>query len=291
MTQTPFSDQYGDTRIRSLIQLDDLDRATRVAIWNELFPAMKDSEYGYFPDSNETRLRDTSSRLVWCKAFGQSTDEMPSVDKVWAQIKSAVLDGPMNSMFDIIQILLPGLRFDLPAQLTKQLNEVFERYLVGYRIVNARILKVDSAVESEALMLTLTAASQTGLEGVFRHVEKSITLLSERDEPDYPNTIKEAMSGVEAMCEFITGKNQLGDALKDFHNSGVIVPGVQIEAWKKMYGWASGENGVRHGSLKLSNVDHAIAKYAVVTGASFVSLLIEKAREAGKFDSAVPDTA
>ncbi len=37
------------------------------------------------------------------------------------------------------------------------------------------------------------------------HISKAITLLSDRDKPDYENSIKESISAVEALCEVITG--------------------------------------------------------------------------------------
>jgi hypothetical protein len=291
MTRTPFSEANGFAEPRSLVQLDEIDAGTRIAIWNAIYPAIKKSEYGYHNPQNNTMIFDRTSEVLWTEYFGEMVDEVPSGEAVLAKAKDVIRDAPFNRVFDLLEVVLPALVFDLPEQSTDRLNSVFVKHLVGYRIVQRRVIPIDFGVESEALVSALAASSSPGLEGVFNHIDNSIVLLSERNAPDYPNTVKEAMSGVEAMCEFLTGKNQLGDALKDFRKTGLAIPSAQIEAWKKMYGWASGENGVRHGSFKVANVDDAIAKYAVITGAAFVSLLIEKAREAGKLDGLLATTA
>ncbi|TFC87456.1 AbiJ-NTD4 domain-containing protein [Cryobacterium sp. TMT4-31] len=284
MTHPSFSEANGYSEPRTIAQVDGLDIVTRIAVWNAIYPAIRKSEFGYHNQENNSMIFDKTPEVVWTDFFGKMVDEVPSGDVVWSMSKQVMLEEPLNRVFDLLEVVIPALVFDLPEQSTDRVNDVFIRHLVGYRVVRRRVIRIDFGVESDSVVAALSASSLPGLEGVFKHIENSIVLLSERNAPDYPNTVKEAMSGVEAMCEFLTGKNQLGKALKDFSNTGLAISGVQIEAWNKMYGWASNENGVRHGSFRIPNVDHAIAKYLVITGAAFVSLLIEKAREAGKLN-------
>ena len=47
------------------------------------------------------------------------------------------------------------------------------------------------------------------------HLEKALILISNRESPDYANSIKESISAVEAICSEILGKSDtLGSALK-----------------------------------------------------------------------------
>ena len=285
MPTTPYSDRNGFSDLRSVIQIDDFDRPTRMAVWNHVYPAVRTDEFGFFPDQDETRLRGETNRLVWCDFYGEAIDELPAAEVIWKRMKLDILDSPLNRVFDLLEIALPGFRYGRGANLASKMNEVFELYLVGHRFIDGHVIQIDSDLQVSGLETALVDASTPGLEGVRRHLEKAIAMLSDRQDPDYPNVVKEAMSSVEAMCEFLTGENQLGKALREFKRLELGVHQSQIDGWRKLYGWSSDENGVRHGSFKIAAVSHSTAKYAVITGAAFISLLIDQARSTGRLAS------
>ena len=49
-----------------------------------------------------------------------------------------------------------------------------------------------------------------------------------------------------------------------------------MEAFKDLYGYASDENGIRHGGIDFKNVPPEDAKFMLVSCSAFVNYLIEK---------------
>jgi hypothetical protein len=102
-------------------------------------------------------------------------------------------------------------------------------------------------------------------------------LLSDRKAPDYRNSIKEAISAVEAVCQLVTGsqKMSLGEALKKMEPKLNLHPAMR-EAFLKLYGYTSDAEGIRHALLDESSLKFEDAKYMVVTCSAFVNYLVAK---------------
>ena len=88
------------------------------------------------------------------------------------------------------------------------------------------------------------------------------------------------------MCRIITGdeKASLGKALNILKKSSPIgIHESLLEAWKKLYGYASDAGGIRHAITDSPNVDvdFADAKFMLVSCSAFVNHLIVKANNAG----------
>ena len=113
--------------------------------------------------------------------------------------------------------------------------------------------------------------------GVKIHLDASLKLLSDRVTPDYRNSIKEAISAVESLCQVVTEKEgaTLGEAIKVLEQHGFIHK-AQKSAFSSLYGFTNDSSGIRHALLEESNLDFSDAKFMLVTCASFVNLVIAK---------------
>ena len=111
--------------------------------------------------------------------------------------------------------------------------------------------------------------------GTKRHLANALEFLSDRENPDYPNSIKESISAVEAVAKEITGREtDLANCLKVMD----LDLNKQFKtAMINMYGWTNKEDGIRHGhtgeELKTSFEE---AKYMLVTCSAFVNYMIAK---------------
>lgn len=115
-----------------------------------------------------------------------------------------------------------------------------------------------------------------------RHaLERATSLLADRETPDYPNSIKESISAVEAVIKKVTGKGELSKGLMELESAGLTIHPALRSAWLKMYGWTSADDGIRHGGIEAADADQALAKYVLVTCSAFVSYLIEEGRKIG----------
>ena len=118
-------------------------------------------------------------------------------------------------------------------------------------------------------------ACQTPHNAVNKHLQKALTLLSDRKNPDYPNSMKESISAVEALCKKITGddKATLGKALDSLKKAQLPLHPSLLIAFDRLYGYTSDAGGIRHGSIDIATVDYPLAKFMLVTCSAFVDYI------------------
>jgi len=165
-----------------------------------------------------------------------------------------------------------------PEQFRAFANRVLADENAGYRFVAGRLTEVTSPTEIAEIETALAKAERHALRGVEVHLQQALSLLGQRPEPDYRNSIKEAISAVESAAKLIAGekKGTLDDAL-----DRLPLHGAFKSALIKLYGFTSDSSGIRHGLLEAATVEGADARFFVVACAAFVSWLITKADAAG----------
>lgn len=107
-------------------------------------------------------------------------------------------------------------------------------------------------------------------------------MLSDRKSPDYRNSIKEAISAVEAVCRLISGaeKDTLGPALKKVTAKAPMHAAFE-QALLKLYGFTSDKGGIRHSLMEESTISYADAKFMLVLCSGFVNFMLGKCAELG----------
>ncbi len=152
----------------------------------------------------------------------------------------------------------------------------------AYRFVNGRIVEMTS---EEEIAEVEEAQRPTGrLKPVSRHLNNALALLADRNSPDYHNSIKEAISAVEAMCNLVAGSSSaaLGNALKELDRKKTVTmhPALK-DAFNKLYGYTSSADGIRHALLEESDLDFEDAKFMLVSCSAFINYLKAKSAKAG----------
>ena len=115
------------------------------------------------------------------------------------------------------------------------------------------------------------------------HLDRALDLLTNKKSPDYANSIKELISAVEAICTLIVDepKMTLGKALGRLESKQVILHDDLKEAFKKLYGYTSDDQGIRHGFIGKPNLDVEDAKFMLIACSAFINYLVAKANKAG----------
>lgn len=155
----------------------------------------------------------------------------------------------------------------------KELNLLFEKECVGYRFINSCIVPISDMTEVKAVQ----EASKMKYEGCRSHITKAIELLSNRENPDYKNSIKESVSAVESICQIITNddKATLGKALNKLQENGLNLHPAMRKAFSELYGYTSDQGGIRHAEgMFASEVSFEEAKYMLISCCAFVNFLI-----------------
>lgn len=276
----------GKRAVRSITQSDDLDAETRTELWN-VFVVLRDvlNEAG-----TQSRWQDETANnflgAVWAWEFKKPRDEMKSDAQVWAGIKKVIADSEWYDVLDLIEESVKYLKRyethytnDVPATFVEAFNNRFEHFLVSYRFIGEELTPVDSTAEAEAVSAAIEDAGS--LAGARHSLERATELLADRATPDYPNSIKEAISAVEAVVKKVTGEKTLGKGLTKLESAGLSIHPALKGAWSQMYGWTSDDDGIRHGGIDAADADQALAKYVLITCSAFVSYLIEEGRKTG----------
>lgn len=156
------------------------------------------------------------------------------------------------------------------------LNKILCEEKSGYRFVNGQFVPITDETELEEIK----TAMHSEFDAVDTHISKALSLYSDRDNPDYENSIKESISAVESMCCIITGMTggsaTLGAALKKLEDNGVVIHEAMKSAFRQLYGYTSDENGIRHGGIDFKKAPEEDARYMLVSCSAFVNYLKDK---------------
>ena len=93
------------------------------------------------------------------------------------------------------------------TKLRDKFNIVLEKHNSGYRIVYNYVIPISSKEEMGEIKEVFT---QEDLDNnVKEHIDTSIKHFTNKENPDYRNSIKESISAVESLLKVITGKDNI----------------------------------------------------------------------------------
>ena len=152
-----------------------------------------------------------------------------------------------------------------------------EREVSAYRFVNGLI----SRITDETEIAEIDRALEGPRDPVRTHLRRALELLSDRESPDYRNSIKESISAVESLVATVVGeKGTLGQLLKKLEDDISLHPALKA-AFSSLYGYTSDEDGIRHAILESDKVFFEDAKFFLVTCSAFANFVEVKVATEG----------
>jgi len=268
-----FSERKSLKPISEIIQTDNINEDLRNSIWNILYLHIWNRKGFLYPPTQfgEPGIENFSTKL-WLDYFKKPIDSRPKYSQeILKSIRNYYYSCEWYEVYDFLEFVLNY--FD-DKDANKAVNAILERELCGYRYIGGIISDITN--EQEITMLEETLADQD-FPSVNTHLQRALELLSDRDNPDYRNSIKESISAVESIARIITGKSKasLGEALKVIERSGNIHPALK-ESYSKLYGYTSDEGGIRHAMHDDPNLSVAEAKFFLLSCTSFINYLKTK---------------
>lgn len=271
-----FSQRHGHSPVRDAIQTDSMDEALRNSLWNVLQTVIWDSHksttaYSYTKHSNLFNLL----QAYWRDYFKAPVDQIPQhINQTIEALRHYFFSCEWYEAYDFIEFsshLLGKSR----SHFIRLCNDVLEREVSGYRLIDDQIAPITSAAEIEAVEAGL-ATTGTNI-GANAHLRRALELLSDRQAPDYRNSIKESISAVEAVVQAIAGDSTatLGSALKAISHRAPMHPALN-KSLSSLYGYTSDASGIRHALLDESDLDFIDAKFMLVACSAFVNYLTGK---------------
>lgn len=273
-----FSERKGLKEPLTVIQKHGMSEELRNSLWNVLDLLMWRGERFLWVQLGEAEIWDFS-KILWFQYFKQPIDSRPDrPGKVLAVIREYFFSCEWNEVYDFLEWLqswaAKGSNLHKYRHLPTALNGVLERELAGYRFVNGVCTEITDEQEIRVLEEEL---SDDRFSGVQVHLRTALRLLSDRESPDYRNSIKESISAVESLAKVVTDnrKASLSDALAELEKSGHLHKALK-QAFVKFYAWTSDEGGIRHAMLDEPNLTAADAKYVLLACTSFINYLKSK---------------
>lgn len=271
-----FSERKGLKPIRQTIHTDGMTDELRNSLWNALHIAVWESE-GFLHDrfGNLPGIDGFSAHL-WFSYFKKPIDERPTYaynnrsEKILKIIRDYFFGASWNEVYDFLEFVVAAFQKDKP-RLTDFLNRVLTTEMSAYRFIDGKLVDITGEQEREMLE---EALADTRFAAVASHLERALTLMADRKQPDYRNSIKESISAVEAMARLVSGneKATLGEALKVLEKTGKL-HGALKDGFSKLYGYTNDESGIRHAMLDEPTLTQQDAKYFLLSCTSFVNYL------------------
>lgn len=269
-----FSDRNNIKTENTDIQYKSLDDRTRIGIIN-VIDVFEKNLYAWSGTTDVQNFLIRLLRNVFC--MEATTCKSYDVGKVFDLVKTTIREDDYDCVFTVIEYLNTDLR-QLPyirLSLSNFLNVLFEKEYVGYRFVGDIIVPITDENEIKAI----NESVQSPYDVVNGHMSKSIALLSDREKPDYENSIKESISAVEALCEIFTGikgkEASLGKMLKKIEDDGAVIHSAMKSAFNILYGYTSDAKGIRHaGDIGGPSSTFEEAKFMLVSCSAFINYLI-----------------
>lgn len=284
-----FSQRIGLRPASKTIQIDDMDADLRTGLWNAAYTHYWNRYRPYFQGS--TAIKRTNMEEFACGIHGRflrrRLDELPREFPTLIETLGQIYQGgEWHRIYSFIEFVIkhaPDFNDAYDDETStqafvKECNIVLEAESSAYRIVNGLVTRITDPEEIAEIDRALTCTD--GFIGVSTHLQTALAMLTDRENPDYRNSIKESISAVESLAKQITGSPQatLAPALSELERHHALHPALK-NAFSSLYGWTSNADGIRHALMDVSNLTHADARWMLISCSAFINFAIDSTKE------------
>ncbi len=312
----PFSIREGYINYEAMLKknLKGITIELRTAIWNEIYRLFKkyyNLTRDLFPEDvfSEEKFYDNFLFKIWAEIVNKdiqgfklySINELGfiSLEKALEFFKKEYYELPWFKVYDTIELITLLLQKeaenisknsmlsihsskirDFYNSWLENINSALKRNFAPYRLLKEGLVVL---ITNETEIKTIEEAlkkSYGKFAPVYEHLKKSIKFFSHRENPDYENAIKEAVSALESLANILLDKK--GKSLTASHQklaSELNLPKFAELQIKELYNWASNST-IRHGTGEKPNVIGQKEAYLLLVQISaLINYLISKAEE------------
>ena len=255
-----FSQTHGYEEVPRPLKLTELPEEARTRIWNLFFvhldQSMSTSNMGGGPWVGRAWkyiLRTMHVRFDNLALDDWRSDFWPVCKKLRKRVETA----PFNEVFDLIQFVLRHPH--CPRQFVTEMKHTFADCRLAYVIdvgPPVTILPAATPEEGGAVVESLQTLRQAGLDASAAHLREAAACINA---DDWPGSMRESIHAVESVARQLDpeASRTLGPALTSLERRRVLHPALK-EAFGKLYGYTSDEQGIRH--ARLDRTDTAVGQ-------------------------------
>ena len=205
-----------------------------------------------------------------------------SYNGVMSQCKTLILQGNFNLVLDLIENLVNKGWYE--TDFVNHIDELFEKYVAAYYLdMSCRPHKFfprSSKAQGKATREAIKTIRDGGMKGAETHLSQAVEHINAQR---FAESIKDSIHAVESVARQIDPKSSktLGPALNSLQKAGLIKHPALKEAFSKLYGYTSNQQGIRHALLDKNSpvVDLDEAMFMFGACASFAAYLVNKHRK------------
>jgi hypothetical protein len=279
-----FSHRIGKKAIPTIIQRESADDRLRTDLWNLLTSNYLGFWRDWLPESQTPYW--SLAKSIWTEYYGGKLDEINyNRTNLLDTIKFDFFESEWNEMFDILEfipnvfdensVIRPVILQTKNQSFIFDANKMLEKNLSAYRFIQGRVTEISDTEEVSSVQGALQNSFK--IAPVKIHLTRALELYSDRENPNYRNSINESICAIEAFCKIITkdAKATLGQAIKEVEKKHRLHPALKT-AISNLYGYTSDESGIRHALYDEPNLKQEDARFMLVICSSFINYLIVK---------------
>ena len=221
-----FSQRIGKTPVREALQAEGMDKGLENGLWNDIYHIV-----GQYYENKKNHYTNDIVYFSAIDIYEEKIDEIPEGDEeeMDLYIKEQYIKSSWFQKYDLIEYICSNFA---KAEEIKNFNKTLEKHQSAYRIINHQVTPIISNQEIQTIETALENPSQA----VTSHLDTALQLLSDRQNPDYRNSIKESISAVESYCLLLTNNttismNKAMERLKKKHGLNNVLEKAFISGW------------------------------------------------------------
>lgn len=277
-----FSQRLGTRPIKVNLEREGLSSELRNSLWTVTRELVidnlsNDQGYDHYGNTKSYSPLTVFYRELWIHFFKYPVDNLPvrygTVNKYDATntVREWFFKEEWDLVFDFVEFCSP-----YHEKFAEICNDFLKREMSAYRFVDGNLVEVNSKEEIKEIESAIKNVDK--YKSVKEHLRRAVELYSDRNKPDFRNSIKESISAVESIAKILIEDNKttLGQALKVIEQKHNI-PGSLKSAFSALYGYTSDEGGIRHSLLEKGvKIDIEEARFMLIACSAFVNYLISK---------------
>ena len=276
-TKLTFSQAYGYEELPRPLKLGEIDRESRVKLWNQFYNHLVSMVDGIEFYEEEMFAARTIFHFLHTEFYVNTVNTLVLSSKHLAyEYESMFMNYPFNKVFDL---LLAVMRHpDCLRTFPESVSQVFRECRLAYVLdvgPPPTIYPSATPQEGENILRANAELIGEGLVGAVSHLRQAADCVNRGD---HSGAVRESIHAVESTARhFDPNAKTLNPALNALEGGGTLHPALK-KAFSNLYGFTSDEQGIRHALIDNSqpNVGQDEAVFMLGACASFSSYLARK---------------
>ena len=278
-----FSHRYGYEPLPEPMKIEELSKEIRIELWNSvrrllLKEIARNRHINYF--GGETRRFVERVLGRWST---RPEDEIPyKIDQVMSIFKDAFGGADFNRVLDLMEIMVNDVLVN--REFVESVERSFESHVAAYWLradeSPFHFFPRSSKEQGEAVRASMDTLHQHNMDGAVSHLQAASKRIRAEE---WADSIRESIHAVESVARLIDPNEEktLGQALDSLEDADLLKHPALKNAFKKLYGYTSDEQGIRHALLEQQSADVGLDEALFMFGAcaSFAAYLTAKRHE------------